>query len=107
MADGFESDPGALRTRSPKFVEAADRLTAAFETLQTVRDAEHGCWGADETGKNFEPDYITASEEADKGRDYLVEGLTATKDGLDKTADQWESDDETNADNIKSAGGGL
>ncbi|APU13168.1 MULTISPECIES: hypothetical protein [Actinoalloteichus] len=107
MADDMLVDFHAVRAKSPKFAAAADRLDAAFAALQNVRDAEGACWGADESGAAFEAEYTTAVGEADKGREFLTTELNATKDALDLSADQWESDDLVSADNLKSIGKAL
>lgn len=107
MADGMKVDHEALRKRTHKFEDAAKRLAKAFEDLESVKQAEGNCWGADDPGEKFEKDYTKAVEESEKGRKYLVENLGATKTELDKVADQWESDDEGSADNIKAAGSAL
>lgn len=106
MADGMHVDPEALRKRSPKFADASERLAKAFETLQAVRDAEGECWGSDEPGAKFAEQYTKAAEDADKLDEHLVKTLKDTRTGLDKSADQWQSDDEGSAENINVAGGG-
>lgn len=104
MADGMKVDPEALRGRSPQFAAAADKLTKAFEDLKQVRDAEGPCWGDDEAGQQFGTEYAKAIEEVDKGLKFLQESLSATKDELDKTADRWESDDQSSAEGLNAAG---
>lgn len=107
MADGMQVDPEALRRRSPKFADAADKLAKAFATLQAVRDAEGECWGSDESGTKFAEQYTKAADDADKLDEHLVKTLNDTRVGLDKSADQWQSDDQASAENINVAGGGL
>ncbi|MGP4018696.1 WXG100 family type VII secretion target [Saccharopolyspora sp. 5N708] len=107
MADGMKVDPEALRARSPKFAAAADKLSKAFEDLKVVQDAEGPCWGDDEPGTQFNTEYTKALDEVNKGREFLVKSLDTTKDELDKTADQWQSDDEGSAENIDNAGSAI
>lgn len=105
MTDGMEVDPEALRKRSPRFTDAADRLRKAFEDLKTVQDAEDGCWGDDDAGKEFDGPYREAEGHAKAGHDEIVKGLEGTTTGLNASADRWESDDRFAAEEIAKAGG--
>ncbi|ASO18672.1 uncharacterized protein YukE [Actinoalloteichus hoggarensis] len=104
MRDDMLVDPDGVRAKSPKFAAAADRLASAFAALQSVRDAEGACWGSDESGAAFETEYNAAADEVQKGREFLDTELNATKEALDVTADQWESDDTISAANLDNAG---
>ncbi|GAA2786753.1 WXG100 family type VII secretion target [Saccharopolyspora taberi] len=107
MADGMQVNPDALRSRSPKFAAASEKLAKAFEDLKKVQDAEGKCWGSDEAGNKFDEEYTKALEDVEKGRKFLVDNLKATKDELDQVANQWEADDKGSAENLNAAGGNL
>src|SRR5699024_10914496 len=107
MADEMRVDADALRKRSPKFAEAGDKLTTAFEALKGVHQAEDGCWGSDETGAEFGKEYKKGWEEAEGAFNELGKLLSNTKDQLNETAAQWDSDDESSAAGIENAGSAL
>jgi uncharacterized protein YukE len=102
VVTSFEVDPTALRSASPKFSAAGDKLQAAFETLQGVLDANNGCWGGDDAGKEFAKTYLPIAEKARQAFPALAEGVHSIREGLDASADTWEAVDQGSA---KSLGG--
>ncbi|MFS8101227.1 WXG100 family type VII secretion target [Lentzea alba] len=99
---GFEVDPTALRSQSPKFSAAGDKLQTAWETLRGVLDANNGCWGGDDAGKEFQKSYVPIADQARQAFPALTEGIHSIRKGLDASADTWEAVDESGK---KSLGG--
>lgn len=99
---GFEVDPTALRSASPKFSATGDKLQTAWETLRGVLDANNGCWGGDDAGKEFQKSYVPIADQARQAFPALAEGVHSIRKGLDASADTWESVDQSGA---KSLGG--
>ena len=102
MVTSFEVDPTALRSASPKFSAAGDKLQTAFEALRGVLDAHNGCWGGDDAGKEFAKTYVPIAEQALAAFPALAGGIHSIREGLDASADTWEAVDEGGA---KSFGG--
>ena len=100
MVTGFEVDPTALRSASPKFSAAGDKLQTAWETLRGVLDANHGCWGGDEAGKEFEKTYLPIADKARQAFPALTEGMHSIRTGLDASADTWEAVDQSGAQSL-------
>lgn len=94
---GFEVDPTALRSASPKFSSAGDKLQHAWETLRSALDANNGCWGNDDAGQEFAKSYLPLAESGKQAFPLLVEGLHSIRAGLDASADTWEQVDEGGA----------
>lgn len=99
---GFEVDPTALRSASPKFSSAGDKLQTAWETLRSELDAQGECWGNDEAGQEFAKSYKPLAESGRQAFPLLVDGIHSIREGLDASADTWESVDQGGA---KSFGG--
>ncbi|MFD5824954.1 WXG100 family type VII secretion target [Lentzea sp. NPDC060358] len=93
----FEVDPTALRSASPKFSAAGDKLQTAFETLRAVLDANNGCWGGDDAGKEFEKTYVPIAAQARDAFPALAEGIHSIREALDASADTWEAVDQAGA----------
>ncbi|MFD9705313.1 WXG100 family type VII secretion target [Lentzea sp. NPDC059081] len=93
----FEVDPTALRSASPKFSAAGDKLQTAFETLRGVLSANNGCWGGDEAGQEFAKTYLPIADKASQAFPALVEGIHSIREGLDASADTWEAVDQGGA----------
>lgn len=102
MVTGFEVDPTALRSASPKFSAAGDKLQTAWETLRGVLDANNGCWGNDEAGQEFSKSYLPIADLARQAFPMLTDGIHSIRKALDASADTWESVDQAGA---KSLGG--
>lgn len=100
MVSGFEVDPTALRSASPKFSAAGDKLQTAWETLRGVLDANQGCWGGDEAGKEFEKTYVPIADQARQAFPALAEGIHSIRTGLDASADTWEAVDQGGAQSL-------
>lgn len=107
MADGMHTDAEALRTRSPKFAAAADKLGKAFQDLKSAQEAEGNCWGNDDPGTAFFEEYGKARDESENGSEKLGEVLSGAKDELDQVAKQWDSDDQSSAEGVTNAGSAL
>lgn len=93
---GFEVDPTALRSQSPKFSAAGDKLQTAWEALRGVLDANNGCWGGDEAGQEFAKSYLPIADQARQAFPALTEGIHSIREGLDASADTWEAVDQAN-----------
>jgi uncharacterized protein YukE len=100
VVSGFEVDPTALRSASPKFSAAGDKLQTAWETLRGVLDANNGCWGGDDAGKEFEKSYVPIADKARQAFPALVEGIHSIRTGLDASADTWEAVDQGGAQSL-------
>ena len=100
MVTGFEVDPTALRSASPKFSAAGDKLQTAWETLRAALDANNGCWGGDEAGKEFEKTYVPIADKARQAFPALAEGIHSIRKGLDASADTWEAADKGGAGSL-------
>jgi len=100
VVTGFEVDPTALRSVSPKFSATGDKLETAWETLRGVLDANHGCWGGDEAGKEFEKTYVPIADQARQAFPVLAEGIGSIRIGLDASADAWEAVDQGGAQSL-------
>ena len=94
---GFEVDPTALRSASPKFSSTGDKLADAWEALRSVMDAEGQCWGNDEAGQKFAQGYTPAADTAREAFPGLARGITDIRAELDDTAATWEQYDQANA----------
>jgi uncharacterized protein YukE len=102
VVTSFEVDPTALRSASPKFSAAGDKLQTAWETLRGVLDANNGCWGNDEAGQEFAKSYLPLEQSARQAIPLVAEGIHSIRKGLDASADTWEAVDQGGA---KSLGG--
>ncbi|MDX3664309.1 type VII secretion target [Streptomyces sp. ID05-26A] len=91
---GFEVDPTALRSQSPKFSAAGDKLQTAWDALRGVLDANNGCWGGDEAGQEFAKSYLPIADQALQAFPALTEGIHSIREGLDASADTWEAVDQ-------------
>ena len=94
---GFEVDPAALRSASPKFTSTGDKLGDAWEALRSVLDAEGQCWGNDDVGKKFAQGYTPAADTAREAFPGITGGIRSIRTELDATADTWEQVDTGNA----------
>jgi uncharacterized protein YukE len=94
---GFEVDPTALRSASPKFSAAGDKLQSAWETLRSALDAQGECWGNDEAGQEFAKSYKPLADSTRQAFPMLVEGIHSIRTGLDASADTWEAVDQGGA----------
>jgi len=100
VVTGFEVDPTALRSASPKFSAAGDKLQTAWETLRGVLDANNGCWGGDEAGSEFAKSYLPIADQARQAFPVLTEGIHSIRTGLDASADTWEAVDQGGAQSL-------
>lgn len=96
MSD-LEVDPTALRSASPKFSSAADKLQSTWDTLKSALDAQGDCWGNDEAGQEFAKSYTPLADQAAQAFPMLTEGIHSIRTGLDASADTWEAVDQGGA----------
>ncbi|PRY43327.1 WXG100 family type VII secretion target [Umezawaea tangerina] len=94
---GFEVDPTALRSASPKFSSTGDKLADAWDALRSVMDAEGTCWGNDEVGQKFAQGYTPAADTARQAFPGIAEAIQNIRTELDDTATTWEQSDLGNA----------
>jgi WXG100 family type VII secretion target len=101
---GFEVDPDALRSASPKFTSTGDKLADAWQALRSVMDAEGTCWGGDEVGQKFAQGYSPAADTAREAFPGIAEAVHAIRTELDNTATTWEQADQGNAHSFGAQG---
>ncbi|WNV91123.1 type VII secretion target [Umezawaea sp. Da 62-37] len=94
---GFEVDPTALRSASPKFSSTGDKLADTWEALRSVMDAEGTCWGTDEVGQKFAEGYTPAADTARESFPGIAGAIQNIRTELDDTATTWERSDQGNA----------
>jgi uncharacterized protein YukE len=73
MSDVMRVDPVALREAQPAFDSLAAAVGGVLSRLTGALSAEGRCWGGDDVGRHFEPDYL------DGVRD-TGDGLAAVRD---------------------------
>lgn len=99
-------DPAGLRRAAEGFTRGSKKLEQIHQTLDGRLSAEGKCWGADETGQQFEKDYLQPSQEVSKAFGELSKALSAIKDGLDKMAKSYEEAEEKSKGAVKGVGKG-
>lgn len=93
MAGGFEVDPVALRSASPRFDGVGDAVTSAFDRLTGALSSEGACWGDDAAGQAFAKGYRPGADLANQVTPALVDALRAIRTELDASANAWERSD--------------
>lgn len=97
-------DPEGLKRSAKGFTEGSRDLTQTHEQLDGKLAAEGKCWGADETGKQFEADYLKPSQDVLKTFGELAKGLSAIKAGLDEMAKNYETAEDGSTGAVNSVG---
>jgi WXG100 family type VII secretion target len=101
---GFEVDPTALRSASPKFSTTGDGLADAWAALRSVLDAEGACWGGDEVGQKFSQGYSPAADTARAAFPGITDAIHGIRTELDNTATTYEQVDRGNAGSFGAQG---
>jgi len=99
-------DPAGLRRNATGFTQGARKLEQIHQKLDGKLAAEGKCWGADETGQQFEQDYFQPSQDVLKVFGELSKALSAIKDGLDKMAKNYEEAEGGSTGTVNSVGKG-
>ncbi|MBE1533368.1 WXG100 family type VII secretion target [Actinomadura algeriensis] len=94
MTEHLEVDTEALKRSGKGFHDGAERLTAIFDRLGEALNSEGKCWGADETGQQFEQGYGQPSENVLKMFPQLSKGLDGIKKGVDQMAKTYKQAEE-------------
>ncbi|MBW8485287.1 WXG100 family type VII secretion target [Actinomadura parmotrematis] len=89
-ADGYEVDADRLKKAGTGFHDGAVHLKQIFDTLNSALQTEGKCWGADDTGKQFEEGYLKGAESTLKAFGELTKGLDAVKKGVDDMAKNYK-----------------
>jgi uncharacterized protein YukE len=97
-------DPEGLKRSAKGFTEGSRDLAQTYERLDGALAAEGRCWGADETGKKFEADYLPPSQDALRMFGQLVKGLSAIKAGLDEMAETHEAAEDSSTSEVNRVG---
>jgi uncharacterized protein YukE len=83
-------EPGTLRRHATGFSEGGEELERIFTTLDAALSAEGKCWGADETGQQFEQGYQEPRRGAYDTFAALPGALKDIRSGLDQMAKAYE-----------------
>ncbi|MGH3387965.1 MAG: WXG100 family type VII secretion target [Actinomadura sp.] len=97
-------EPEGLKRSAKGFTEGSRGLTQTQEQLAADLAAEGRCWGADETGEQFEADYLSTSQDVLKAFGELAKGLSAIKAGLDEMAKNYEVAEDGSTGAVNSVG---
>lgn len=84
-------EPGTLRRHAKGFSEGGEELKQIFDRLAAVLSAEGRCWGADETGQQFEQGYKEPRQGAYDAFTGLPGALEDIRSGLDKMAKNYKA----------------
>jgi uncharacterized protein YukE len=99
-------DPEGLKRSAKGFTKGAQQLKKIHDQLDGKMSAEGKCWGADDTGKQFEADYLKPSQDVLKLFGELSKGLSDIKTGLDKMAKVYEKAEESATGTVRGVGRG-
>jgi uncharacterized protein YukE len=83
-------EPGTLRRHAKGFSTGGEELEQIFDRLDAVLSAEGKCWGADETGQQFEQGYEKPRQAAYDTFGELPGALKDIRTGLDKMAKNFQ-----------------
>ncbi|GAA2101583.1 WXG100 family type VII secretion target [Actinomadura alba] len=97
-------DPAGLRRSAEGFTEGSKQLGKIHDALDGKLSAEGKCWGADDTGKQFEGDYLKHAEKVLKQFGDLSKSLTEIKTGLDEMAKIYQKAEEGSVSAVKGVG---
>jgi uncharacterized protein YukE len=101
----FFADPDRLRAVSPHFAKLGADVESALERLKQGITAEGKCWGSDAPGKQFEATYPqTGDGSIQSTLDMLktfAQALQQTGDNITRVANSVQSQDDTNAAQIR------
>ncbi len=97
----LRADTDALQASDPKFRNVATTVGNAAEQLQASLAAEGKCWGADETGQNFEKGYSPGDSEAVKAVLALATLLDNLGGASSKIAQTLKQQDQVWSDALK------
>ncbi|MFD0900996.1 WXG100 family type VII secretion target [Actinomadura sediminis] len=92
--DYLEVDTEALKRSGEGFHTGAQTLKSIHDRLSNALSAEGKCWGADETGQQFEQGYWEPAGNVLKMFGQLAEGLDGIKKGVDKMAKTYKQAEE-------------
>jgi len=101
MGDLTSVDPDKAEVATKKISETTDNLSTAFNTLDQFLASRFGCWGEDETGKQFGTNYVPGYQDFMKNFRDMRDQLKQTADDLSKIPDEFRKTDEDNAGAIR------
>jgi hypothetical protein len=88
------ADPEGIKRAGRGFHDGAGDLRRIHTRLDGALKAEGKCWGADETGKAFEQNYLEGCNNVLKAFGELAKGLEEVRKGVDQMADQYKAAEE-------------
>jgi uncharacterized protein YukE len=97
MADKLFIDLEGMRAATQQLTHLAADLKTAQQKLSDVLGQYDGAWGTDEPGQAFEKNYYQKAEEDRKGLGEAAEGMSASSDNMQKSAEFMESLDSSAA----------
>jgi hypothetical protein len=85
------ADPEGIKRAGRGFHDGAVDLRKIHTKVDGVLKAEGKCWGADETGKSFEQNYLEGCNNVLKAFGELAKGLEEVRKGVDQMAAQYKA----------------
>ncbi|MFB4317476.1 hypothetical protein [Actinomadura sp. 21ATH] len=82
----LEVERDQLKQAGGGFKDGGQALRAVGTKLDGILSGEGKCWGADETGKAFEQDYLKNAEDVLKMIEQVAENIVQMKQGIDEMA---------------------
>lgn len=102
MADSITSmDIAQARKVAEKVAKSTDDLSTALNTLFTNLKAKDGCWGRDDTGKQFDDQYVKNRNDYQKNAEDLVTQLHQNATNLRGLPDHFDGVDSANSYNVR------
>lgn len=78
--------PKALQRARTGFEDGSTQLKAIFDRIGSQLSAEGKCWGSDETGQQFEKDYLPHAQSLQKSAPGMAKTLAEIGKGVDEMA---------------------
>ncbi|MBC6460514.1 WXG100 family type VII secretion target [Actinomadura sp. HBU206391] len=97
-------DPAGLRRSAQGFTDGSKRLGKIHDALDGALSAEGKCWGNDDTGKQFESEYLKQAEKVLKQFGDLSKSVAEIKTGLDEMAKVYQKAEDGSLRAVKGVG---
>jgi hypothetical protein len=101
MADITSFDPQKAPAAIKDLIDLTDDLKKSATETHAFLEERFGCWGDDETGKQFGDQYVPGYHQFWNQSKELYDGLGSSADDLRKIQDSFTEVDRRNADNIR------
>jgi hypothetical protein len=99
--DGFQVDPGSLRTASQGVTAAARQLAQQWQSLQSTAQGMGDIFGDDMVGGLVGASYGAAEEIANDSFSSALDGFAQIADGLSAMADLYDSTEQDNTGTVQ------